>query len=117
MDEDWESQGAGLDYAQEVRWSRILGEWSKMIGYQMGSSPVGVCTMAKTSSMKNFKHERNNDMDVNMATLFAKGVLRRLSFLGNLKPLDKKLDLWGTQTWGILLFFFYLLCHTKYCLK
>jgi len=67
-----------------------------MIGYQMGSSPVGVYTLAKTSSMKNSKHERNNDMDVNMATVFVRGVLWRSSFLVNLKPLNLKLDLWRT---------------------
>ena len=43
-----------------------------------------------------------NDMIANMATHFAKRVLQRSSFLGNPKSLDKKLDLWGTPTWGIV---------------
>ena len=42
-----------------------------------------------------------SDMVTNMATLLARGVLWRSSFLGNLKPSDKKLDLWATPTWGI----------------
>ena len=28
----------GLDYSEEVHWSKILGEWSNMIGCKMGSS-------------------------------------------------------------------------------
>ena len=38
------------------RLSRISGEWSNMIGNEMDSSPVGVYTMAKTSSVENFIH-------------------------------------------------------------
>ena len=41
-------------------------------------------------------------MVANMTTLFTRWVLWRSSFLGNLKPLDKKLGLWITPTWGIL---------------
>ena len=33
--------------------------------------------------------DENNDMATDMATLFARGVLRRSSFLNNLEPLDK----------------------------
>ena len=33
------------------------------------------------------------DMDANVATLLLRGVLRKSSFLGYLKALDKKLDL------------------------
>jgi hypothetical protein len=33
---------ARLDYGEEVHKSRILGECSNMIGYEMGSSPAGV---------------------------------------------------------------------------
>jgi hypothetical protein len=47
----------GLDFNEKVHRSRILREWSNMIGYQMGSSLVEVYTMAKTSPMKDFKHE------------------------------------------------------------
>ena len=39
-----------------MHWSRVLGEWSDMIGYGMGSSLVGVYTMGKTSPVQNFKH-------------------------------------------------------------
>ena len=42
-------------------------------------------------------------MDINMATLCAKGVLGRSSFLNNLKPSDMNLDLRITPTSGILL--------------
>ena len=40
--------------------------------------------------------DETRDMATNMATIFARGVLWRLSFLGNLKPSDKKLDLHKT---------------------
>jgi hypothetical protein len=38
-------------------------------------------------------------MTANVVTLFWRGVLRRSSFLGNLKASDKKLGLWKTLTW------------------
>lgn len=41
---------------------------------------------------------KENDIVANMATLFDRGVLERSSFLGNLKPLDKKLGLRRTPT-------------------
>ena len=41
----------------------------------MGSSPSMVYTTGKTSLVENFKHEWENDMDANMATLFARGTL------------------------------------------
>ena len=37
-----------------------------------------------------------NDMVANMATIFAEGVIWKSSFLGNLEPSNKKLDLWRT---------------------
>ena len=74
-----------------------------MIGYEMGSSLIGVYTMAKTFLVENFKHKRKIDMDVNMTTLFDRGVLRRSSFLGNLKSSVKKLDVRRTPTWGFFL--------------
>ena len=46
----------GLDYNEEVHRSRILGEWSNMIGYEMGFSPDRVYTTTKTSLVVNFKH-------------------------------------------------------------
>ena len=48
--------------------------------------------------MENFVHEWKNDMLANMATLFWRGVLWGSGFLGNLKALDKKLDLQRTPT-------------------
>ena len=70
-----------------------------MSGYEMGSSLVGVYTMAKTSPVENFNHEwKNNNMIANMATFLARVVLCRSSFLSNLKPSYKKLDLQRTPT-------------------
>jgi hypothetical protein len=46
----------GLDYGEEVHRSRILGEWSNMVGYKMGLSLAGVYTTAKTCPMENFKY-------------------------------------------------------------
>jgi hypothetical protein len=43
--------------------------------------------------MDNFMFGLKNDMVANMATRFARGVLRMSSFLGNLKPSDEKLNL------------------------
>ena len=56
-----------------------------MIGYKMGSSRVGVHTIAKTFPVEIFNHGWKNDMVANMATLSAKGVSWRSSILGNLK--------------------------------
>ena len=50
------AHSAGLDYGEEVHWSRILGEWSNMIGYKMDSSPARLYTTAKTSPMENYEH-------------------------------------------------------------
>ena len=72
----------------------FLGEWSSMIDYEMCSSSAGVYIMAKTSSMKKFKHEWKNNMTVNTTTLFATRILWRSSSLNNRKPSDKKLSLW-----------------------
>lgn len=63
--------------------------------HQLGSSAY---RMAKTSLVENFKHRWKNDMAINMATLFAREVLWKLSLLGNLKPLDKKVGLEGGPT-------------------
>ena len=70
-----------------------------MIGYEISSSLAGVYTIAKTSLVENFKHELKNDMIANMTTFFfAREVPRGLSFLGNFKPSDKKLDFQRTPT-------------------
>jgi hypothetical protein len=44
---------------------RILGKWSNMIGYETGSSPVGVYTAAKISLLETFKHGWENNTVVN----------------------------------------------------
>ena len=56
-------------------------------------------------------------MIVNMATLFARGVLRVSSFFGNLKPTDNKLGLQELQLRTISKFFFHLVHHTNYFIK
>ena len=104
---------ADLDYGEEVQQSRTLGEWANLIGYKMGSSLAKVYTLTKISMVENFKHGWKIDMVVNMPTLFAKEVLWKSSFLGNLKPSNKNLGLRRTLNWGILLMFFQLVCHTK----
>ena len=54
---------ASLNYGEEVHQSRILGEWSNTIGYEMGSSLARVYTTVKTSLVENF------DMDEKIAWL------------------------------------------------
>ena len=70
-----------------------------MIAYEIGSSTAMVYIRVKTR-WRNFKHGWQNDMDLNMATLSIRGVHMRSSFLGNLKPSDKKSGLHRTPTWG-----------------
>jgi hypothetical protein len=65
-----------------------------MIGYEIDSSPVRGSTTDKTSLVENFKNGCKNDM----ATIFGREILRRSSFLGNLKPSNKKLGLPRTPT-------------------
>ena len=87
---DWfVNLGFGFKCSEKVHQSRILGEWSNMIGYTMSSSLQPSLLQWTTSSM-------NGKMAwlANMATrFFARGVLRRSSLLGNLKVLDNKLGL------------------------
>jgi hypothetical protein len=47
---------AGLDCTEEVHQSTIVEEWSNMIGYEKGPSPVGVYDTTKTSPVEKFKH-------------------------------------------------------------
>lgn len=48
-----------LAYGEDVHWSRILGRWSNMIGYEMGPSPTGVYTMGQTSPVETLSmHEK-----------------------------------------------------------
>ena len=61
-----------MGYSEEVHWSRSLGEWSNIVGYEMEILMVGVYTTAKTFAVENFKHGRNHDMVVNMTTLLAR---------------------------------------------
>ena len=58
-----------------------------------------IYTTVKNPLVKNFVHGWKNDMAANVATLFWRGVLWKLSFLGNLKASYKKLGLWRTRTW------------------
>ena len=46
---------ASLDFSDKVQRSKILVEWSNMIGYKMGSSLAMVYTTSKTSPVENFK--------------------------------------------------------------
>ena len=73
-------------------------KWSNMIGCEMGSLPAKVYISATTSPIKNFKHRWKTDVVVNMAIFLAREVLRKLGFLGNFKPLAKKLGLPMTPT-------------------
>ena len=68
-----------------------------MIGHKMGSFAIRVYTTVNTSPVENHDNGLRNDMVANMATLRG-GVLRRSSFLGNLKPSYKKLGLRRTTT-------------------
>jgi hypothetical protein len=65
----------------------------------MVTSLVGVYTTTKTSLVE---HGWKNDMVANMTThtsfLLGRRVFWRSNFLGNFKPLDKKLDLQRTPT-------------------
>ena len=45
----------GLDYGEDLHQLRILGKWSNMTGYELGSSPVGAYPTTKTSLVENFK--------------------------------------------------------------
>ena len=89
---------ASLDYNEEVHQSIILGGWSNMIGSENGFFTSQGTLWPKTSPVENFKYGWKIDMVANKATFFARGVLKRSSFLGNLKPSDKKLHLWRTPT-------------------
>ena len=77
----------GLDNGEEVHWSRILGEWSNMGGYKMGSSPAGVYTTAKSSLVKNFKDGWKNDMASHTGTSLSYSLcinMRHRFFLGDI---------------------------------
>jgi hypothetical protein len=75
----------------------------------MGSSLVGVYTTTKIFSVENFKHEWKKWHGLptwqTFLFLWARGVLWRSNFWGNLEPLNKKLDLVRTPTRGILIRF------------
>jgi hypothetical protein len=90
---------ASLYYGGKGHRSRILGEFWNMIGQEWKSCLVEVYTTVKSPLMENLVHGWKNELATNMAALFWRGVLRRLSFLDNLKALDKKLDLLRTLTW------------------
>ena len=68
----------GLDYGEELHWSRSLGEWSNMIGYEMGSSERGGVTGGEFQAWRTWL--------ANMAVFFAREILWRAGLLGNLNP-------------------------------
>jgi hypothetical protein len=70
-----------------------------MIGQEWDSFLVYIYTTVNSPPVENFAHGWKNDMSTNVVILFWRGVLRRSSFLGNLKALDKKLGLWRILTW------------------
>ena len=94
-------QRACLDYGDEaVHRSRILGAWSNLIGYKKASSPSRVYTTTKTSLVESSQTWMKNQQHFLLGNLPG-----GWSFLGNLKPLDKKLGLWRTPTRPPPLFF------------
>ena len=76
-----------------------------MIGYKIGF--FNGHDLHYNQNISNGEHQAwmKNDMVANIATLLARGVLRRSGFLGNLKSSDNKLGLRRTPTQG---FYFYL---------
>jgi hypothetical protein len=76
-----------------------------MIAHKMGSSRAGMYTTAKTSPVGNFKHGSENDMVINMATLFLNGAPLQSSFLGQSQTLDMKLGLRELQLEAFLICF------------
>ena len=88
-----------------------------MIGYEMSSSLVGVCTSVKTSPMKNFKHVWKIDMGANMATLSYREFFEgQVSWTTSI-PRDKNLATGELQLEAFsffpLLFLFHLVWHTN----
>ena len=67
---------AGLYHSEEVLWSRIVGERSNTFDYGVGSLWPRLLRW-RTSDIN-----EKNDMLVNMATLFARGVSPKVKFLG-----------------------------------
>jgi hypothetical protein len=67
------NEGLVSNHSGEVHWCRIIIEWSNIIGYMLGSSPVRVYTTANLgqdfSNEELSIYEYKNDMDANMATL------------------------------------------------
>ena len=76
-----------------------------MVGHEMRSSLTWVYTIDKTSLLENFKYGWKHEMVANMATLFVRGILWKSHFLGNLKLLEKKLDVQRIPTWGSFFLF------------
>lgn len=72
----------GLDYSEEdMHRSRIWGEWSNMIGYEMDSSPPTIYT----TPMKKFQAWMGKKYSGQLSNTFATGVLQRSSFMSTLK--------------------------------
>ena len=102
----------GLDHGEEVHWSRSLGEWSNMVGYEMGSSRVGVYQW-RTSSVNG-----KNDMVGQHSNTFCKGSSPEVKFLGQPQTLGQ--ETWPLENSNLRLFFYcfsHLVCHGNRCLK
>ena len=101
----------GLDYGEEVHQWRIWGEHWVLTGHGLHYGQDFF--RWRITSM-----DEKNEVVVNMATLLDRGVLRRSSCLGNLKPLVKKLGLWRAPTRGNCFYnIFHLAHHINCCLK
>lgn len=89
-----------LDYDKEVHRSKNFKGMEQYDGYKIGFHQPGFTLWPRLLQWRT--PSMNERMTcTNMATLFASGVLQRSSFSGNLKPLDNKIDLERTPTWGL----------------
>ena len=61
--------------------------------------------MTKTSPLENIKHWWKNNMAINMATLYARGVIWMSNALDNFKPLNKNLTFGELQLWNICMIY------------
>ena len=89
---------AALHYGGEVHRSWILGEFYNLIGREQHTWPVVVYTTSKSPLVENIVHGWRNDNGCQHGDTFLKGSSLEVK-LGNLKALNKKLDLRRTPTW------------------
>jgi hypothetical protein len=67
-------QGPVYTTMKKMHRSRILGEWSNMIGHDMGSSPTRVYTTGQDFSSGELQAWMKNDIATTMETLFARSL-------------------------------------------